>query len=90
MEELRRQPTVQLYDHFLQNINHAENLDEYIFLQLFDILDVQSSKKYGPIEDNITISDDGIYFHGYAHCYGRNIKKDDICKRYSDLDTDWC
>lgn len=81
--------TVQLYDHFLQNINHAENLDEYVFLQLFDILGVQFSKKYGLIEDNITISGDGTCFHGHAHCYGRNIKLNDTYKRYSDLDADW-
>lgn len=79
--------TNDLLNHFMNNIDHTQSLEERFLLKLFDTLAVSFSFNHHLIEKNITISGDGTCFHAHANPHGTKIS--DSLRRYSDLDANF-
>lgn len=87
LENYESTDTTSLYEKYLNNINHASSLPEYVYLLFFDRLAVQFSLKNNLIKQNCTSSGDGSSLHTHSNSRGTRI--DDDHRRYSDIDANF-
>ena len=79
--------THSLYQLYLKNIDHTEQLEERPLLYLFNMLGVEFSFTHHLLDNHIIISGDGSASKTHSNPYGTKI--DDNHNRYSDIDADF-
>lgn len=79
--------TQSLYNLFLNNTDHTENLSERPLLYIFNRLGVEFSLSHHLIDSHITISGDGSSLKTHSRSCGSKIDNDHC--RYSDIDADY-
>lgn len=87
LENLTKEDTHSLYQLYLNNVDHTDNLNERPLLYIFNRLGVEFSLSHHLIDNHIIASGDGSALMTHSNHYGTKID-DDHC-RYSDIDADF-
>lgn len=87
LDNFKPENTQSLYELYLNNIDHTDQLNEHPLLYFFNKLGVEFSFSHHLIHNHIIISGDGSALQTHFNPYGTKINDDHY--RYSDIDADY-